>query len=127
MVILGVEFDLLPRQRFWLIVCWNLCKIRGAKALDFFCSGGKRSIQAELRALALVASGCTIPETAAALGVKIEVAQAYIYFFYRTLGIRTIPALIEWAKDMGLDDPALAPAGKPYRKNPEMRGFFGVG
>jgi hypothetical protein len=60
------------------------------------------------------------------LGVRLGVAQAYVYRLYRKTGIRTVPGLIGFAREWGLDDPGLAPAGKPYRKNPEMRGFFGL-
>ena len=90
-------------------------------------AGGMAGFQRrELRTLALLASGSTIPEMAVSLGVNLEVAQAYVYRLYRKTGIRSTTGLTEFAKDMGLDDPSLAPPGKPYRKNPEMRGFFGL-
>jgi DNA-binding CsgD family transcriptional regulator len=90
-------------------------------------AGGMAGFQRrELRTLALLASGSTIPEMAATLGVTLEVAQAYVYRLYRKTGIRSVEGLTAFAKEYGLDDPSMVPPGKPYRRNPQMRGFFSL-
>jgi len=79
----------------------------------------------ELRVIALLSSGLTTHQIAERLGVKLVVVHNYIYFVYRKAGFNTRPALIEWAKENGLDDPELVRPGTPYVRNRKMRGFFG--
>lgn len=79
----------------------------------------------ELRVIALLANGATTQDLMWALGIKRAVALNYIHFVYVKTGLNTRPALIEWAKDFGLDDLSTIKPGKPYWKNRKMRGFFG--
>jgi DNA-binding CsgD family transcriptional regulator len=79
----------------------------------------------ELRVIALLGNGSTTQEIAAKLGVKLAVVHNYIYFVYRKAGFNTRAALIDWAKDNGLDDLELVAPGTPYVPNRKMRGFFG--
>jgi DNA-binding NarL/FixJ family response regulator len=83
----------------------------------------------ELRVIALLATGAKTKEVAAELGVKPIAVQNYVTVIYRKTGIHKRAALIEWAKDNGLDDPALiAPAmlNVARSQNRKMRGFFRV-
>ena len=43
---------------------------------------------------------------------------------WRKTGIRSVSGLTEFAREHGLDDPSMVTPGKPYRVNPQMRGFF---
>jgi DNA-binding NarL/FixJ family response regulator len=79
----------------------------------------------ELRVIAMLASGLTTHQIAEKLGVKLAVVHNYIHFVYRKAGFNTRAALIEWAKDNGLDDPDMVAPGTPYMRNRKMRGFFG--
>ena len=82
----------------------------------------------QLRVIALLASGAKTREVAAELGVKPIAVQNYVTLIYRKTGLHKRAALIAWAKDNGLDDPALiAPATLNIARseNRKMRGFFG--
>jgi DNA-binding NarL/FixJ family response regulator len=83
----------------------------------------------ELRVIALLATGAKTKEVAAELNVKPIAVQNYVTMIYAKTGLHKRRALIEWAKDNGLDDPALiAPAtlNLTRSENRKMRGFFGL-
>ena len=83
----------------------------------------------ELRVIALLASGAKTLEIAAELNVKPVAVYNYVKLVYRKTGLNKRRALIGWAKDNGLDDPALiAPAtlNMARSQNRKMRGFFGL-
>jgi DNA-binding CsgD family transcriptional regulator len=83
----------------------------------------------ELRVIALLATGATMQEIAATLGVKPVAVYNYVKLIYRRTGLNKRAALIAWAKDNGLDDPGLVTPGTPDMRrsgNRKMRGFFGL-
>ena len=88
-------------------------------------SGMAGFLRRELRVIALLANGATTQDLVWALGIKKPVALNYVHFCYKKTGLNTRPALIEWAKDNGLDDPELITPGTPYGRNRKMRGFSG--
>jgi DNA-binding CsgD family transcriptional regulator len=81
----------------------------------------------ELRVIALLANGAKTLEIAAELNVKPVAVYNYVKLIYRRTGLNKRASLIAWAKDNGLDDPALiAPAtlNMARSQNRKMRGFF---
>ena len=83
----------------------------------------------ELRVIALLATGAKTLEIAAELNVKPVAVYNYVKLIYRRTGLNKRRALIEWAKDNGLDDPALIAPATPNvarSQNRKMRGFFGL-
>ena len=83
----------------------------------------------ELRVIALLATGAKTMEIAAELNVKPVAVYNYVKLIYRRTGLNKRRALIEWAKENGLDDPALiAPVtlNVARSQNRKMRGFFGL-
>lgn len=80
----------------------------------------------ELRVIGLLAKGATTQDLVTKLGVKKPVVLNYIHFAYKKAGVRTRPALVEWAKDRGLCKPKWLKPGVPYVRNRKMRGFFGI-
>lgn len=80
----------------------------------------------ELRVIGLLAKGLTTAQIAERVAVKPAAIHNYIHFAYKKAGVRTRPALVEWAKDRGLCKPKWLKPGVPYVRNRKMRGFFGL-
>ena len=78
----------------------------------------------QLRVIALLCTGATTAEIAAEIGIGTQVVHNYTHAVYRKAGLNTRAALIEWAKEHGLDDPSLVTPRKPFARNRKMRGFF---